>query len=57
LLFGGCFDVDVAGGRGARRGKDHKRAADELETYLKLEPKASDAERIRAAIKDLRSKQ
>jgi Tfp pilus assembly protein PilF len=37
--------------------KDHKRAADELETYLKLEPKASDAERIRAAIKDLRSKQ
>ena len=37
--------------------KDHKRAADELETYLKLEPKASDAERIRAAIKDLRGKQ
>ncbi len=36
--------------------KDHKRAADELETYLKLEPKASDADRIRAAIKDLRSK-
>lgn len=25
--------------------------ADELETYLKLEPRASDAERIRAAIK------
>ncbi|HKO99009.1 MAG TPA: tetratricopeptide repeat protein [Pyrinomonadaceae bacterium] len=37
--------------------KDHKRAADELETYLKLEPKAADAERTRAAIKDLRSKQ
>lgn len=36
--------------------KDHKRAADELETYLKLEPKASDADRIRAAIKDLRLK-
>jgi Tfp pilus assembly protein PilF len=36
--------------------KDHKRAADELETYLKLEPKAPDAERTRAAIKDLRSK-
>ena len=37
--------------------KDHKRAADELETYLKLEPKAPDAERTREAIKDLRSKQ
>jgi tetratricopeptide (TPR) repeat protein len=37
--------------------KDHKRAADELESYLKLEPKAADAERIRAAIKELRSKQ
>jgi Tfp pilus assembly protein PilF len=37
--------------------RDYKRAADELETYLKLFPKASDAERTRAAIKDLRSKQ
>ncbi len=36
---------------------DHKRAADELEVYLKLEPKAPDAERTRAAIKELRSKQ
>ena len=36
---------------------DYKRAADELETYLKLSPKAADAERTRAAIKDLRSKQ
>ena len=37
--------------------RDYKRAADELETYLKLVPKAADAERTRAAIKDLRSKQ
>ena len=37
--------------------RDYKRAADELETYLKLVPKAPDAERTRAAIKDLRSKQ
>lgn len=37
--------------------KDHKRAADELELYLKLDPKAADAERTRAAIKELRSKQ
>lgn len=36
--------------------KDYKRAADELELYLKLAPKAPDAERIRATIKDLRSK-
>jgi Tfp pilus assembly protein PilF len=36
---------------------DFKRAADELETYLKLVPKAPDAERTRAAIKELRSKQ
>jgi tetratricopeptide (TPR) repeat protein len=36
--------------------RDYKRAADELETYLKLAPKAADAERTRAAIKDLRSK-
>jgi thioredoxin-like negative regulator of GroEL len=37
--------------------RDYKRAADELEMYLKLVPKAADAERTRAAIKDLRSKQ
>lgn len=37
--------------------KDHKRAADELELYLKLDPKAADAERMRASIKELRSKQ
>lgn len=39
------------------RSKDYKRAADELETYLKLSPKAQDAERTRATIKELRSKQ
>lgn len=38
-----------------RRG-DNKRAADELEKYLQLAPKAPDTERIRATIKDLRSK-
>lgn len=37
--------------------RDYKRAADELETYLKLMPKAADAERTRAAIKELRAKQ
>ncbi|HKR00741.1 MAG TPA: tetratricopeptide repeat protein [Pyrinomonadaceae bacterium] len=37
--------------------REYKRAADELETYLKLMPKAPDAERTRAAIKELRSKQ
>lgn len=37
--------------------RDYKRAADELETYLKLMPNAADAERTKAAIKDLRSKQ
>jgi Tfp pilus assembly protein PilF len=36
---------------------DYKRAADELEKYLKLSPKAPDAERTRAAIKELRTKQ
>jgi tetratricopeptide (TPR) repeat protein len=35
---------------------NHKRAADELEKYLQLAPKAPEAERIRATIKDLRSK-
>lgn len=32
-------------------------AADELEKYLRLDPKAADAERIRGTIKELRSKQ
>jgi Flp pilus assembly protein TadD len=36
--------------------RDYKRAADELETYLTLVPKAADAERTRAAIKELRDK-
>lgn len=34
----------------------NQQAADELEKYLKLDPKAADAERIRGTIKDLRSK-
>jgi Tfp pilus assembly protein PilF len=38
-----------------RRG-DHKRAADELEKYLQLAPKAVEAERIRETIKELRGK-
>jgi Flp pilus assembly protein TadD len=37
--------------------REYKKAADELETYLKLSPKAPDAERTRTAIKELRSKQ
>lgn len=37
--------------------KKNAQAADELEKYLKLEPKAADAERIKGTIKDLRSKQ
>jgi Tfp pilus assembly protein PilF len=32
------------------------KAADELETYLKLDPKAADAEKTKATIKELRSK-
>jgi len=32
-------------------------AADELEKYLKLDPKAADADRIKGTIKDLRNKQ
>ncbi|HKQ52814.1 MAG TPA: tetratricopeptide repeat protein [Pyrinomonadaceae bacterium] len=36
--------------------RDHKRAADELEKYLRLAPKAPAAARIRATIKELRSK-
>jgi Tfp pilus assembly protein PilF len=35
----------------------NKEAADELEKYLKLDPKAADAEKIKGTIKDLRSKQ
>jgi tetratricopeptide (TPR) repeat protein len=34
---------------------DSARAAEELDMYLKLAPKAKDAERIRAIVKDLRS--
>jgi len=36
---------------------EFKRAADELETYLKLTPKAPDAEQVRASVKQLRDKQ
>ena len=36
--------------------RDYKKAADSLETYLKLSPKAPDAEQVRATIKDLRGK-
>jgi len=36
--------------------KQYKRAADELETYLKLAPSAPDAERLRATIRDLRAR-
>jgi tetratricopeptide (TPR) repeat protein len=38
------------------RKKNYKRAAGELEAYLKLSPKAADAEQIRSTIKELRSK-
>ena len=37
--------------------RDYKKAADELETYLKLSPKAPDADRTRATIKELRARQ
>ena len=37
--------------------KKNKEAADELEKYLKLDPKAPDADRIKGTIKELRSKQ
>ena len=33
-----------------------RQAADELELYLKLEPKAANAEKVRGTIKDLRAK-
>ena len=35
----------------------NQQAADELEKYLKLDPKAADADRIKGTIQDLRSKQ
>jgi Tfp pilus assembly protein PilF len=38
------------------RNKQYREAADELEKYLKLEPKAADAEKIRSTIKELRHK-
>jgi Tfp pilus assembly protein PilF len=38
------------------RNGQHRRAADELETYLKLAPNAPDADRTRATIKDLRAR-
>jgi len=37
--------------------KRNKEAADQLEKYLQIDPKAKDAEQIRGTIKDLRSKQ
>jgi tetratricopeptide (TPR) repeat protein len=36
--------------------QDYPRAVEQLETYLKLTPNAADAERVRATIKDLRSR-
>jgi Flp pilus assembly protein TadD len=36
--------------------KEYRRAADELETYLRLAPDAGNAARVRATIKELRSK-
>lgn len=36
--------------------REYKKAADELEIYLRLAPQASDAERVRNTIKELRSK-
>jgi tetratricopeptide (TPR) repeat protein len=36
--------------------QEYKRAADELEIYLKLNPQAPDAERVKNTIKELRSK-
>jgi tetratricopeptide (TPR) repeat protein len=37
--------------------REYRRAADALETYLKLTPQAPDAERISSTIKELRGKQ
>lgn len=42
---------------GLYMGSKNPKAADELEKYLKLDPKAPDAERIKGTIKELRSKQ
>lgn len=36
--------------------RDYRKAADELETYLKLTPKAPDAEQVKGTIKELRGK-
>jgi tetratricopeptide (TPR) repeat protein len=36
--------------------KEYKRAADELETYLRLTPRAPDADQVKGTISDLRSK-
>jgi Flp pilus assembly protein TadD len=44
------------GGLYVSTGKNQQ-AADELEKYLKLDPKAPDAEKIKGTVKDLRSKQ
>jgi thioredoxin-like negative regulator of GroEL len=41
---------------GLYMGSKNPKAADELEKYLKLDPKAADAERIKGTIKELRSK-
>lgn len=38
------------------RARDYSRAATQLEQYLQLEPKAANADKIRATIKDLRDK-
>ena len=35
---------------------DFKQAADHLEKYVELNPKAADAERIKTTVKELRSK-
>lgn len=36
--------------------REYRRAADELDTYLRLTPNAADAERVRATVKTLRGK-
>lgn len=36
--------------------REYRKAADELETYLKLSPKAPDAEQVRGTIRELRGK-
>jgi Flp pilus assembly protein TadD len=36
--------------------RDYRRAADELDTYLRLTPNAPDAERVRGTVKELRAK-